>query len=115
MIAAGIFFMAVFAILALVTSTLRNARLLQRPQVDAGMLLSDLVQTNKLMEGSDSGDFGDVYPGYHWSSDIRQVGSNGLFQVDYVVIAPGNGPHAATALSAILYRPDSPAGAAFTK
>src|SRR5207342_1412722 len=35
MIACGIFFMATFAILALVSTTLRNARALQRGDVDA--------------------------------------------------------------------------------
>ena len=51
MIATGIFFMCIFSFLALVTSNLRNARLLQKPQVDASMLLADLVQTNRLVGG----------------------------------------------------------------
>jgi len=113
MIAAGIFFMAIFAILALVSTNLRNARLLQQPQVDAGILLADLVQTNRLTEGSDSGDFGDLYPGYRWTSDIRQVMTNGLFQVDYVVIRPGGGPNSESTMSVLLYRPNSPRGAGF--
>src|SRR5438045_6918579 len=37
MIACGIFFIAVFAILALVSNTLRNAQRLRRIEVDAGM------------------------------------------------------------------------------
>jgi hypothetical protein len=37
MIACGIFFMATFAILGLVSNTLRNARGIQRVEVDAGM------------------------------------------------------------------------------
>jgi hypothetical protein len=37
MIAAGLFFMATFAILLLVSVTLRNARALQGGDVDAGM------------------------------------------------------------------------------
>ena len=113
MIAAGIFFMAIFAILSLVSTNLRNARLLQQPQVDAGILLADLVQTNKLTEVSDSGDFGDLYPGYRWTSDIHEVMTNGLFQVDYVVTRPGGGPNSETTLSALLYRPNSQKGANF--
>jgi Tfp pilus assembly protein PilV len=108
MIAAGIFFMAVFAILSLVSTNIRNARLLQEQPVDPGMLLADLVQTNKLQEGSDSGDFGDLFPGYTWSSDITLVGSNGLFKVEYIVTKPGDGANSETSLSALLYRPDSP-------
>ena len=108
MIAAGIFFMCIFAILALVSSNLRNARLLQEPQVDAGMLLADLCQTNQFHEGSDSGDFGDLFPGYKWSCEIQQVGTNGFFKVDYVVTRNGGGPNTDNAISALFYRPDSP-------
>src|SRR5215467_4098981 len=45
MIACGIFFMATFAILALVSTTLRNARALQRGDVDAGMAAAQIYQT----------------------------------------------------------------------
>ena len=51
MIAIGIFFMAVFAILGLVSSSLENARRLQRPIVDASPVAGYLLQTNKLVEG----------------------------------------------------------------
>ena len=70
MIAMGIFFLAVFAILALVSSNLRNARLLQEPVVDASMVIGDLYQTNILTEGTTDGDFGDLYPGYKWMYNI---------------------------------------------
>jgi Tfp pilus assembly protein PilV len=113
MIASGIFFMAIFAILALVSSNLRNARLLAEPQVDGGMLLADLSLTNKFYEGSDSGDFGNLYPGYHWASEVTQVGTNGYFQVDYIVTRPGGGANADRRLRAFFYRPDSPAGAGY--
>jgi Tfp pilus assembly protein PilV len=113
MIASGIFFMAIFAILALVSTNLRNARLLSEPQVDAGMLLADLSLTNKFYEGSDSGDFGELYPGYHWSSSITQVGTNGYFQVDYIVTRPNSGPNTDRKLRAFFFRPDSPAGAGY--
>ena len=52
MIAIGIFFVAVFAILGLVSSSLANARRLQRPIIDAGELAGELSLTNKLVEGS---------------------------------------------------------------
>jgi len=107
MIAAGIFFMAIFAILALVTANIRNAHLLQQQPVDPGMLLADLVQTNKLQEGSDSGDFGELFPGYRWDSQITQIESNGLFRVDYVVTKPGGGRNSQTTFSALRFRPES--------
>src|SRR5712691_7651775 len=66
MIALGIFFMAMFTILALVSNTLRNARSLQETEVDPGMLAAQLSLTNRITEGSESGDFGDVYRDYTW-------------------------------------------------
>jgi Tfp pilus assembly protein PilV len=115
MIAAAIFFTTIFAVLALVTTNIRNARHLLQPKVDAGLLLADLVQTNQLTEGADSGDFGDMYPGYQWSSETRNVGTNGLWQVDYIVIGGEGKTKAVTTLSAFLYRPLSKPGTSFTK
>lgn len=111
MIAMGIFFLAVFSILALVSTNLRNARLLQEPVVDASMVLGDLYQTNILMEGPMDGDFGDLYPGYKWTYNITQVATNGLFQVDLFVIHP-NGESEKN-LSVKLWRPASPPQGAF--
>jgi len=51
MIAIGIFFMAAFAILGLVSSSLEYARRLQRPMVEAGAVAGELSLTNKLVEG----------------------------------------------------------------
>jgi len=107
MIAAGIFFMAIFTILALVSSSLRNARNLRHIDVDAGMVAAQLYKTNKLMEGIDSGDFGDLYPDYSWQTDSEQIESNGLWQVDIVVRRRGL-PRPVDVMSIWLYRPESP-------
>ena len=80
-IAMALFFMATFAILGLVSSTLRNARALQETEVDASMLASELSATNKLYEAVDSGDFGDAYKDYSWTREIRAANTNGLFEV----------------------------------
>src|SRR5512138_2117947 len=88
MIACGIFFMATFAILALVSSTLRNARGLQRGEVDAGMAAAQAYQTlrtNRDESGSLSGDFGDTYPDYSWDASWGPWMTNGLLAVDVVV------------------------------
>ncbi len=53
--------------------------------VDAAMLASELSLTNQIVEESQSGDFGKLYPGYTWTADINEVLTNKLFQVDYVV------------------------------
>ena len=92
MIAIGIFFMAVFAILGLVSSSLENARRLRRPMVDAGAVAGQLSLTNKLVEGLESGDLseflGKQYQGYKWTYAVSEVQSNKLFQVDFIVQSP---------------------------
>lgn len=109
MIALGIFFMAMFAILGLVSNSLRNARALQRRTVDAGMVASELSLTNKLAEGLDTGDFADMYPDFEWTRDIYEAGTNGLFQVD-MIVQRRRGGTVESKLSILLYRPESPPG-----
>jgi type II secretory pathway pseudopilin PulG len=110
MLAITIFFMAMFAILGVLTSGVRAASLLRNNGPTAGMVLAQLSTTNKLTEGSDSGAFEDIpiYKGYRWVSDTREVATNGLFQVHVVVVDP-NGTQSSI-LSALLYRPDSDKG-----
>src|SRR5881296_2405710 len=86
MIACGIFFIAVFAILALVSNTLRNARILRHVEVDAGMAAAELFKTNVVFEGSENGDFGDAYPDYSWERIYTPAESNGLWQVDIKIL-----------------------------
>ena len=109
MIAMGIFFMSVFVILSLVSSSLQNARRLQRPMVDAAMIASELSLTNKLVEMRQSGDFGKAYPGYTWTADINEVMTNKLFQVDYAVQRSDN-REVVQQMSVLFFRPQSPAG-----
>ena len=113
MIACGIFFMATFAILGLVSNTLRNARSLQRIQVDAGMAAAQVYQimkTNRQAEVSLSGDFGDSYPDYSWTADSQQFDTNGLLQVDIIVNRRGlNKP--ADILSILVFSPDAKSAA----
>jgi len=93
MIASGIFFLATFTVLALVSTSLRNARALQRGDVDAGMAASQVYQmlrTNRQAEVSGSGDFGTAYPDYSFEFSSGQYQSNGLLQVEIVVKRRGN-------------------------
>jgi len=108
MIAMGIFFMCVFVILSLVSSSLQNARRLQRPMVDAAMIASELSLTNKIVEINQSGDFGKAYPGYTWTANINEVMTNKLFQVDYQVFNERKAP--VQKMSVLFFRPQSPAG-----
>ncbi len=109
MVAIGIFFMAVFVILALVSSSLANARRLQRPMVDAAMIASELSITNQLEEGATSGDFGKAYPGYSWTATTTEVMTNKLFEVDYIVQRDDDKTVMQT-MSVLFFRPQSKAG-----
>ena len=116
MIAIGVFCVGVFAILALVASVMHGARLLDRPMVDAGVVVSQIAQTNQLVEvrgvyGSLSEFLGDNYKDYSYEYDINEVQSNRLFQVDVKVTndrAPGK--PVVSQMSVQLFRPLSPAG-----
>jgi len=110
MIAMTIFFMAVFAILGLVSTTLRNARALQSTEVDApGALASFLSTSNRLDEGTYSGDFGDLYPDYEYSYEVVPI-TNSLVRVDMLVQGGKGKKIEATQLSIFLMPPNQPAG-----
>jgi hypothetical protein len=92
MIACGIFFMATFAILALVAGTVRNARALQRGEVDASMAAAqayEILKTNRLESGSAQGTFGETYRDFSWNAiwDVDYDGgaTNNLLRVEIVV------------------------------
>ena len=109
MIACGIFFMAVFSILAMVSSVLRNARSLRRTELDAGMVAAQVTRTNKLFEGTESGDFGNLYPDYSWETDTYEVQTNGLYQVDIVVRRRGL-HQPVDVMSILVHSPESQTG-----
>ena len=109
MIAMGIFFIAIFAILGVMSNCLRNARALQQKTVDAGMVAAEMSLTNAIEEGLDSGDFGDMYPGFTWTRDAYEAGTNGLYQVDIIVQRPTGAVE--SKMSVFFFRPQSQAGA----
>jgi Tfp pilus assembly protein PilV len=114
MIAIAVFFVAVFAILALVSQSLDNARRLQRPTIDAGLVAAQLSLTNSLVEGTESGDLGDLlgdaYKGYTYTQEIIESQSNKLFQVNLAIQHSGSDKSIVSQTSILFYRPQSPAG-----
>jgi len=114
MIAIGVFFIGVFAILGLVSSSLENARRLQRPLVDAGAVASWLSMTNQLVEGTytvNLGDLlGDAYNGYDCTYDVEEVGTNKLFQVGFIVQSTTGNHEIVSSMTNLFYAPQSPAG-----
>lgn len=109
MIAMALFFMAVFAILGMVSNTLRNARALHQTSVDAGAIASFLTLSNRLEEGMFSGDFGDVYPDYDYSYDAMLI-TNGLFRVDLLVQGGSGKQPSVSTMTILVFRPDSATG-----
>jgi hypothetical protein len=110
MIACGIFFMVMFAILALVSNQLRNAQYLRHVEVDAGIVAAQLYKTNRLSEGLDSGDFGDAYKGYSWRTDTHEaLPFTNLFQVDIVVTKQGQS-EPVDKMSVYVFSPESSSG-----
>jgi hypothetical protein len=114
MFAVVAFFAASFAILALVSTSLGSARLLQQPMVDGGEVAGQLSQTNSLVEGEESGDLSELlgkqYQDYSWTYDIEEVQTNKLFQVDFIVQRNSGDKPVVSKMSILLFRPASPAG-----
>jgi len=108
-IASAIFFLAIFAILALVSNTLRNARSLRHIQVDAGMVAAQLFKTNKFSEQVESGDFGSAYPDYSWSVESMEAQTNGLWQFNVVVMRRGQ-REPVDQMSLFIFSPESSTG-----
>jgi len=117
-VASAIFFMVAFAIMEMVMTSLAAARAIQERSPDAGILAASLTLTNQLVEGADSGDFEDLYPGlypgYSWTREVNEVGSNSLFQVDFTIYATSAKKRGASdiRMSILLFRPGSKPGSA---
>jgi hypothetical protein len=114
MFAVVAFCTATFAILALVSQSLDIARRLQRPMVDAGLVASELSLTNRLVEGTESGDLGELlgdnYKGYTWDYAVDEAQTNKLFQMVVVLQSKEGNKPVISKMTVLFYRPDSPPG-----
>ena len=116
MIAIAIFFIASFAILGLISSSLDNVRRLQRPTVDASPVLARYAATNRLVEGTYQGSLGDPdllgkeYRDYNWMAEVVEVASNHLFSVRCVITPSSGRREIISDLTTVLYKPQSPPG-----
>lgn len=111
MIAMAVFFIVVFAVLGIVVQSLGAARALQRPQPDFAILASQITLSNVLEEGFESGGFEeltDEFKDFAWERQIVEVGSNGLFQVDFVITkTDGRGKSLSESMSILMFKPGS--------
>jgi hypothetical protein len=114
MFAVVAFCTATFAILALVSQSIEMARRLQRPMVDSGLVASELSLTNKLVEGTESGDLGDLlgdeYKGYTYDYAVDEAQTNKLFQMVIALQSNQRGKPVVSKMTVLFYRPDSPPG-----
>jgi len=106
MVALGIFFMSVFTILALVSQILRNARGLQRPQIDAGLAAAIYVNTNRFSVGTISGNFEDnTLRDFSYEVATDEFATNGLLQAD-VILNKRGGKSAPYTISILVFDPN---------
>lgn len=111
LIAIGVFFIVAFAVLEIVVTGLGAARALQVRHADISMLAAELSATNNILEeGVETGDFGEFYPHARWERTVTEVGSNGLFRVDFIVLEKAGRHEIGSEMSILLYRPGSPKG-----
>jgi hypothetical protein len=113
MIAIGVFFIATFAILGVISNGIANARRLQRAPVDAGVLAAELSITNKLTEGKKTGNLGELlgkdYSQYNWTRQVEEVETNRLFRIDFS-IQEQRSRDVVSQVTFLMYSPQSEAG-----
>ncbi len=109
MIAVGIFFVAIFAILNLTNQSLHAARSLEPVHVDATALAAQLSLTNRLEEGPIPPEmvaqFEKLYPAYRCEGTVSEVRTNGFFQVDFTIYSVSQTRVVSSQSSVLLYRP----------
>jgi prepilin-type N-terminal cleavage/methylation domain-containing protein len=116
MIAIAIFFVASFAILGLISSSLNNVRRLQRPSVDASPVLARYAATNSLVEGTYQGNLGEPellgkdYRDYNYVVGIEEVASNHLYAVECKISQNSGNREVISDLTTVIYKPQSPPG-----
>jgi Tfp pilus assembly protein PilV len=108
MVAAAIFFLFTFSILAMVASHLRNLRVIRRMEADAGMVAAQLFKTNRLAEGGASGDFGDICRDFSWATETVEMETNGLWEVQILVNRRGS-PQPVDQMRVRVFSPESSA------
>jgi len=79
---------------------------MQIKKPSAGMLAAELSLTNRLEEGTEIGDFGELYPEYTWQRDINFYATNGLYQVTYTIFKD-NSINPDSTMDLLMFRPET--------
>ena len=106
MIAAAIFFMAMFALLGVLSNGLHAASLLQKNSPTLDMAVAQEQSHTQLEEGYTNNDFGPAYPDYKWIlyTHADPLLTNGFYHVDVTVYHQDK---VYSTMEIYLYRPDS--------
>ena len=114
MIACFVFFVVAFSVLQMTTVSIMAAKSLQKNNLDPGMIAAEVTSTNRIYEeGTYSGDFQDIYPDFSWEYTVQQVESNGLFQIEFLVIPKAGGASGAAKITTLVHSPGSTPGVGF--
>ena len=105
LIAMALFFMAVFAILDCTMQGLRAARSLDRNAPDVGLVVWQLMVTNRLDMDTASGDFDKPYEGFRWEWERQEEGTNGLFGFNVFIHGDMDGRPYESRTRLLLWRP----------
>ena len=115
-VACAIFFMVAFAVLELVTRSVVAAKALQQRDPDPGIILAALSLSNAFEEVTMNGDYEDIapgmYPGHRWMADIREIGSNGLFEIQVATYNERKRSANPVTITGQFFRPQSKPGSA---
>jgi prepilin-type N-terminal cleavage/methylation domain-containing protein len=106
-IASAVLAIALFTLIGVCANGIKIARMLDRVHVDATSLAAEFSLSNRLDDLDQSGDFGQIHPGYQWLCHCEEVGTNGLFRADFTVLSVGDPRGSERHLSVLLFRPDS--------
>jgi Tfp pilus assembly protein PilV len=116
MVACAIFFMVAFAVLELVTRSVVAAKALQQRDPDPGIILAALSLSNAFEEVTLDGNYEDIapgmYPGHRWMADIREIGSNGLFEIQVATYNERKRSANPVTITGQFFRPQSKPGSA---
>jgi hypothetical protein len=107
MIATTLFFMSMFAILGVLSSGIHAATILRATGPTAGMVAGYFAVSNKIEEGSQTGDFNDIagYQNYRWVSEAVLI-TNDLYNMNFVVFNP-SGQQSSFLRDVKFYKPGS--------
>ncbi|HTI70459.1 MAG TPA: prepilin-type N-terminal cleavage/methylation domain-containing protein [Candidatus Limnocylindria bacterium] len=105
-VASAVLAIALFALIGVCAHAMRIARRLDMNHVDCTSLAAEFSLSNRVDEPDQSGDFGNLHPGYQWQTHSEEVGTNGLIQRDFIVFSSFDKQGTERHLSVYYYNPN---------